>query len=82
MITERVASGTIIPGKELIGRTCRVTSLTQSNTFKWHEDNGLGPFTISEVLFRVSLDGKVITLIHLAEKEGMDFTLKDLTLYE
>ena len=60
--------------ENLIGAKVRVKSMPMSN---FH--NGVfGDCTISDIYFRISVDGKAITIIRLKEYPDLFFTWKDL----
>ena len=60
--------------KNLIGAKVRVKSMPISNFY-----NGVfGDCTIEDIYFRISIDGKVITVIRLKEHPDLFFTWKDL----
>lgn len=62
---------------ELVGATVKIGSMPISNfnTFAIDSDK---TFEVESVDFRISLDGKAITVVKLKGLEGQIFTLKDL----
>ena len=60
--------------KNLIGAKVRVKSMPMSNFHK----GVFGDCTIEDIYFRISIDGKVITVIRLKEYSDLFFTWKDL----
>lgn len=60
--------------KNLIGAKVRVKSMPMSNFHK----GVFGDCTIEDIYFRISIDGKVITVIRLKEYPDLFFTWKDL----
>lgn len=66
---------------QLIGAKVRVNSMPISNFFGCFSGvNDL--LTIKDIYFRISLDGKTITVIELVEYPGKIFTWKDLEIVE
>lgn len=66
---------------QLLNAKVRIKSLPVSNFFcNMSSDTDL--YTIDDIYFRVSLDGKVITLVALREMPGKFFTWKDLEIVE
>lgn len=65
---------------QLIGAKVLIKSIPVSNFFGTCRMNDL--MTISKILFRVSLDGKAITIIELEEFPGKTFLWKDLEIVE
>lgn len=63
--------------ESMIGAKVRVRSMPLSNFSKL---DYFGECTISDIYFRVSVDGKAITIIRLAEVPDMFFTWKDLEI--
>lgn len=66
---------------QLIGAKVRISSLPISNFFKCFSSN-TDYFTIKDIYFRISLDGKTITIIELEEYPDKFFTWKDLEIIE
>ncbi len=60
--------------KNLIGAKVRVKSMPMSNFHR----GVFGDCTIEDIYFRISIDGKVITVIRLKEYPDLFFTWKDL----
>lgn len=60
--------------KNLIGAKVRVKSMPMSNFHR----GVFGDCTIEDIYFRISIDGKVITVIRLKEHPDLFFTWKDL----
>lgn len=60
--------------KNLIGAKVRVKSMPMSNFHR----GVFGDCTIEDIYFRISIDGKVITVIRLKEYPELFFTWKDL----
>lgn len=65
---------------QLLGAKVHVKSLPVSNFFC--NINSSDIMTIENIYFRVSLDGKTITVIELAEMPGKIFTWRDLEIIE
>lgn len=65
---------------QLIGAKVYIKSMPVSNFFNCQ--NAGDVFTIKDVFFRITLDGKAITVIELEELPGKVFTLKDLMISE
>ena len=63
---------------DLIGAHVTISSMPASNFFT--SQDALKICTIKEIYFRVSLDGKAITVIELNEFPGIIFTWKDLKI--
>lgn len=66
---------------DLIGAKVKVGSLTMSNGLKWNRPAD-EIYTVSDVKFRVTIDGKCHTIVTLAEITDRTFALKDLKLVE
>ena len=67
----------------IIGAKVIVKSVTMQNGWEWSdEDEKRKEYTVSEVGFRVSIDGKCCTIIALSEIEDRTFTLKDIEFIE
>jgi len=60
--------------KNLIGAKVRIKSMPMSNFHR----GVFGDCTIEDIYFRISIDGKVITVIRLKEYPDLFFTWKDL----
>lgn len=77
----RNESSAVVEYENLIGSKVKIKSASMQNGFHWTKDtNQL--FTISEIGFRVSIDGKCHTIISLAEITDRTFTLKDIEIVE
>ena len=63
----------------LIGKKVRIL---RSQAWKGGVRKCRAFYTVSEVFFRISLDGKVICSVLLEELPDDIFTLKDIALYE
>ena len=63
---------------DLIGAHVKVMSMPVSNFFLFQDADKV--CTIKEIYFRVSLDGKAITVIVLNEYPDLIFTWKDLMI--
>jgi hypothetical protein len=63
--------------KDLIGSGVKVRSMPTSNFCAIDANE---TFTIDDIYFRASLDGKMITVVKLKELPGLFFTLRDLEL--
>ena len=63
--------------EDLIGATVKISSMPISNMRTIAIDSSQG-FTVEYIDFRVSLDGKAITVVKLKRLEDLVFTLKDL----
>lgn len=66
---------------QLLNARVRIKSLPVSNFF-CNMSSATDLYTINDIYFRVSLDGKVISLIELRELPGKFFTWKDLEIVE
>lgn len=66
---------------QLIGSKVRISSLPVSNFFGCI-NSVTDLYTISNIYFRISLDGKAITIVELEEYPGKFFTWKDLEVIE
>lgn len=66
---------------QVIGAKVRIQSLPVSNFFGCMNST-TDFYTISDIYFRISLDGKTITVIELEEYPGRFFTWKDLEVVE
>lgn len=67
--------------EQLIGAKVKVKSMPISNFFGCF--SGVNELlTIKDIFFRISLDGKTITVIELVEYPGKIFTWKDLEVVE
>lgn len=64
--------------KNLIGAKVRIKSMPMSNFHK----GVFGDCTISDIYFRISTDGKTITVIRLKEYPDLFFTWKDLEVLQ
>lgn len=64
--------------KNLIGAKVYIKSIPISNLIRISQTDVL--YTISNIQFRVSVDGKAITIIELEEIPGSFFTWKDLCI--
>lgn len=65
---------------DLIGAHVRIQSMPASNFSVFQDADKL--CTISEIYFRVTLDGKTTTIIKLEEYPNLKFTWKDLEIVE
>lgn len=79
MATKRLPTN--IPSGEVdinkvIGATVRLVSACQSQG--WIENVDQKTYTIKDILFRVSIDGKTFTIIKLEGLENKTFTWKDI----
>lgn len=63
--------------EDLIGSGVKVKSMPTSNFCAIDANE---TFTIKDIYFRASLDGKMITVVKLEELPGLFFTLRDLEL--
>lgn len=63
--------------EDLIGAGVKVKSMPVSNFCAIDADE---IFTIEDIYFRASLDGKIITVVKLEELPNLFFTLRDLEL--
>lgn len=63
--------------EELIGATVKISSMPISNMRTIAIDSSQS-FTVEDIDFRISLDGKAITVVKLKGLEDLVFTLKDL----
>lgn len=64
---------------QLIGAKVYIKSMPVSNFFNLQNST---KGTIKDILFRITLDGKTITVVELEEYPGKVFTWKDLMIYE
>ncbi len=62
--------------KNMVGSRVKIKSIPVSNFFRLADADKT--FTVSDVYFRVSTDGKVITVVKLEGLEDVIFTWKDL----
>lgn len=78
MIVDRLEGSTgSIELDKLIGAQVKVINLTMQNGLFWKE--GVDEiYTVSDIKFRVSIDGKCHTIVYLDEFKDRSFTLKDL----
>lgn len=75
----RDESSAVIEYENLIGAKVKVKSASMQNGFHQIKDiNQL--FTVSDIGFRISIDGKCHTIISLAEITDRTFTLKDIEI--
>lgn len=75
----RDESSAVIEYENLIGAKVKVKSASMQNGFHRVKDiNQL--FTVSDIGFRISIDGKCHTIISLAEITDRTFTLKDIEI--
>ena len=63
--------------EDLIDSGVKVKSMPVSNFIAIDSE---ATYTIEDIYFRVSLDGKIITIVKLKEIPGAFFTLRDLEL--
>ena len=80
-ITDEEASA-VISVEQLLGAKCYVRSVSAMNGWRWSEDAIGKEYTVKEVGFRVSVDGKCFTIITLDGIDDRVFTLKDLEFVE
>ena len=66
--------------EQLIGAKVSVKSLQVSNFFSCFDSSTI--CTIKDIYFRISLDGKTITIIELDQYPGKVFTWRDLEVVE
>lgn len=59
------------------GSKVRIKSLTVSNGFNWEPAKN-NEYTISDIAFRISVDGKCFTIVKIKEIPNKTFTLKDI----
>ena len=66
--------------KQLLGAKVKIKSLTVSNLFYTFNTSDI--CTIKDIHFRVSIDGKTITIVELDQYPGKVFTWRDLEIQE
>jgi len=66
---------------EMIGAKVQVKSLSLQNGQEW-KHKSTENFTIKDIAFRISLDGKCFAIITLEEVNDRVFTWKDLEVVE
>lgn len=66
----------LISISQVIGAKVYIKSITMGSTWNW-KDSGKKTYTIKDVGFRISTDGKCFTTLTLEECDGI-FTLKDI----
>ncbi len=72
----------VIPVEKIIGAKCYVRSVSAMNGWRWDEEAIGKEYTVKEVGFRISVDGKCFTVIVLDGISDRIFTLKDLEFVE
>ena len=65
---------------QMIGAKVYIKSMPVSNFFNCQNAGNL--FTIKNIYFRITTDGKAITVVELSEIPGKVFTLKDIMISE
>lgn len=68
--------------EQLLGAKVILKSTPISNFFKNCKVNSETTNTIKDIYFRISIDGKAITIIELEELPGKFFTWRDIEIYE
>ena len=71
----------IVEYENLIGSKVKIKSASMQNGFYWTKNTDQ-LFTVSEIGFRISIDGKCHTILSLAEVTDRTFTLKDIEIVE
>lgn len=71
----------IIEWDSLIGAKVRISSLTMQNGWMLKEPERK-EYTVKDIGFRVTVDGKCRTIITLNEVEDRTFSLKDIEIIE
>ena len=78
-ISDQETSG-VITLQQMIGAKCYIRSVSAMNGWRWDE-NAIGKeYTVKEIGFRISVDGKCFTIVVLDGIDDRIFTLKDLEL--
>ena len=67
----------LIEYKDLLGASVYIKSLTMGNGRMWNKD-GRKEYKVEDISFRISTDGKCITVLKLSDCPGKTFTLKDI----
>ena len=80
-ISDQETSG-VITLQQMIGAKCYIRSVSAMNGWRWDE-NAIGKeYTLKEIGFRISVDGKCFTIVVLDGIDDRIFTLKDLEFVE
>ena len=80
-ISDQETSG-VITLQQMIGAKCYIRSVSAMNGWRWDE-NAIGTeYTVKEIGFRISVDGKCFTIVVLDGIDDRIFTLKDLEFVE
>lgn len=80
-ISDQETSG-VITLQRMIGAKCYIRSVSAMNGWRWDE-NAIGKeYTVKEIGFRISVDGKCFTIVVLDGIDDRIFTLKDLEFVE
>lgn len=80
-ISDQETSG-VITLQQMIGAKCYIRSVSAMNGWRWDE-NAIGKeYTVKEIGFRISVDGKCFTIVILDGIDDRIFTLKDLEFVE
>lgn len=80
-ISDQETSG-VITLQQMIGAKCYIRSVSAMNGWRWDE-NAIGKeYTVKEIGFRISVDGKCFTIVVLDGIDDRIFTLKDLEFVE
>lgn len=80
-ISDQETSG-VITLQQMIGAKCYIRSVSAMNGWRWDE-NAIGKeYTVKEIGFRISIDGKCFTIVVLDGIDDRIFTLKDLEFVE
>lgn len=66
----------LISISQVIGAKVYIKSITMGNAWNW-KDSGKRTYTVKDVGFRISVDGKCFTILTLEECDEI-FTLKDI----
>ena len=80
-ISDQETSG-VITLQQMIGAKCYIRSVSAMNGWRWDEDAIGKEYTVKEIGFRISVDGKCFTIVVLDGIDDRIFTLKDLEFVE
>jgi len=80
-ISDQEISG-VITLQQMIGAKCYIRSVSSLNGWRWDKDAISKEYTVKEVGFRISVDGKCFTIVVLDGIDDRIFTLKDLEFVE
>lgn len=80
-ISDQETSG-VITLQQMIGAKCYIRSVSAMNGWRWDESAIGKEYTVKEIGFRISVDGKCFTIVVLDGIDDRIFTLKDLEFVE